>query len=508
MKRLIVRADASTQIGAGHIMRCLALAQAWQDNGGRVVFLSHCENEAWRRRITAEGCDLIHMENSHPHPEDLRRTLECLECAALDTMPGASGWVVVDGYHFGATYQEALKQAGARLLCLDDYGHAAHYSADLVLNQNISANEELYRNREFYTRLLLGPRYALLRREFRLWRGWSRTIPEVARKVLVTMGGTDPANVTLKVVEALKAIGDPQLEVRIVVGSGNPNLEVLESALLSAPCPMRLLKDVTDMPALMAWADLAVSAGGSTCWELAFMGLPPITITFADNQQPVADMLNKRGMVINLGGHESVTPGQLAETLASALHSRDKRMMMSAAGQALVDGEGADRVCKLMKDSRIRLRPVCPEDCQQLWEWANDPEVRAVSFSSAPIPWETHQQWFCNKLDNGGCYIWMAIDSEDRVFGQIRFEVCGPKEAETHVSIDKKLRRAGYGSLLIDLGARTMFSRTVVRFLNAYIRCDNVASIRAFERAGFVRQGRKTILGIESYHYVREKQDK
>lgn len=505
MKRLIIRADASTQIGAGHIMRCLALAQTWQDDGGQVAFLSRCESEALRQRLAAEGFDLIHLENPNPHPEDLRSILVYLEHAALTAEPSASPWVVLDGYHFGAAYQEALKQAGARLLCIDDYGQADHYCADLVLNQNISANEALYQNHEPYTRLLLGTRYVLLRREFRSWRGWMRTIPEVARKVLVTMGGSDPDNVTLKVIEAIKIIDDPQLEVQIVMGPGNPNLDILECALRSVPYPMRLLKDVTNMPALMAWADIAVSAGGSTCWELAFMGLPTITVTSADNQRPIADILSKQGVVINLGWHESVTEGQITETLASALRSRDKRMSMSGAGRALVDGEGADRICMVLEDRRLRLRPVYPEDCHQLWEWAKGPGVRSVSFSSDPIPWEAHQKWFRAKLDDDGCYIWIAIDAAERAVGQIRFEVCGPGEAEIDVSIDSTLRHAGYGSLLIYLGAKAMFSRTTVRLLRAYIRCDNAASIRAFEKAGFTRRGQKTISGIESYHYVREK---
>jgi UDP-2,4-diacetamido-2,4,6-trideoxy-beta-L-altropyranose hydrolase len=349
MKRLIIRADASPQIGAGHIMRCLALAQTWQDGGGHVAFLSRCESAALRQRLTGEGFDLIPLENSHPHRDDLRNTLAYLEHSAVEAGSAAAAWVVLDGYHFGATYQKALKQAGVRLLCIDDYGHAAHYSADLVLNQNISANEALYPNREPSTQLLLGTRYVLLRREFRSWRGWKRTIPEVARKVLVTMGGGDPHNVTLKVVEALKVIGDPQLEIQIVVGPENQNLDILESAVLEAPGPMRLLKDVTDMPALMAWADIAVSAGGSTCWELAFMELPAITLALADNQRPIADLLHKRGIVTNLGWHESVTVGQLAATLAPVLRSRDQRLGMSGAGRALVDGEGTDRICMLLE---------------------------------------------------------------------------------------------------------------------------------------------------------------
>jgi UDP-2,4-diacetamido-2,4,6-trideoxy-beta-L-altropyranose hydrolase len=344
MKRLIIRADASPQIGAGHIMRCLALAQTWQDGGGHVAFLSCCESAALRQRITGEGFELIPLQNSHPHREDLRNTLEYLEHSAAHAVSATAAWVVLDGYHFGATYQKALKQAGARLLCIDDYGHAAHYSADLVLNQNISANEALYPNREPYTRLLLGTHYVMLRREFRSWRGWKRTIPEVARKVLVTMGGGDPDNVTLKVVEALKVIADPQLEIQIVVGPENPNLDILESALLSAPRPMRLLKDVTDMPALMSWADIAISAGGSTCWELCKVGIPFVTIILAENQAPIAEGLAFTGVSINLGWYNSISIEAIARQFSEFVCNWAQRTHMAHLGRSLVDGAGCKRV--------------------------------------------------------------------------------------------------------------------------------------------------------------------
>ena len=115
---------------------------------------------------------------------------------------------MVDGYQFNADYQRALKAAGFRVLFLDDYGHATHYSADLVLNQNAYANEKMYAARESYTRLLLGTDYCLLRREFSSWRGWKREIAPIGTKILVTMGGSDPENFTTDVVEALCHLGE------------------------------------------------------------------------------------------------------------------------------------------------------------------------------------------------------------------------------------------------------------------------------------------------------------
>ncbi len=226
--------------------------------------------------------------------EDAQQVIEIAQ--AQDT-----GYVTIDGYHFGAEYQKWLKAAGLRLLVLDDNGHADHYYADVVLNQNIHASDALYPNREPYTQLLLGTRYALLRREFWRWRDWQREIPDVARKVLVTMGGSDPDNVTLKILHALEQVELNGLEVTVVVGGNNPHYDALQAAAQRSQHAVRLEHNVTDMPALMAWADVAVSAGGSTCWELAFLGLPSVVVVLADNQRAIVHGLATVHYAVYLG---------------------------------------------------------------------------------------------------------------------------------------------------------------------------------------------------------------
>ena len=226
--------------------------------------------------------------------------------------PKREPWFVVDGYHFDAEYQKSIKAAGYKLLWIDDYGHADHYYADLVLNQNISADPFLYSNREPYTQLLLGPRYALLRREFERWQDWQREIPPMAQKVMVTLGGADPDNVTLKVIQALKQVDVPGLEAQIVIGPANPHLELLKKEI-GDESRLNLLMNVADMPALMAWADVAISAGGTTGWELAFMGLPGLIIILADNQRPVGQWLDQSGIGVNLGWHAALSPEQIAQ---------------------------------------------------------------------------------------------------------------------------------------------------------------------------------------------------
>ena len=151
-------------------------------------------------------------------------------------------------------------------------------AADLVLNQNINAAAEMYANREAHTRLLLGTRYVLLRREFWPWRGWRREIPAVARKVLVTLGGGDPDNVTLKVIQALAQVQIEGLEAVVVVGAANPHLQELQAAVQDTPQPHPPGVQRHQHGGVDGLGRRAITAGGSTCWETAFMGNCPSSL--------------------------------------------------------------------------------------------------------------------------------------------------------------------------------------------------------------------------------------
>ncbi|MBD2680430.1 MULTISPECIES: UDP-2,4-diacetamido-2,4,6-trideoxy-beta-L-altropyranose hydrolase [Nostoc] len=334
--KLLIRVDASTQIGTGHLMRCLALAQAWHDAGNQVIFVMATEAPDLINRLKSEGMEVIYLPIEIGSAEDAKET------AKLARQFDAN-WVVVDGYQFGARYQEIIKEFELKLLFIDDYGHAKQYHADIVLNQNIHAHEGLYSNRQPYTELLLGTSYSLLRREFWQWQGWQRSLPLIAKKLLVTLGGADPDNVTLKVIEGLQKVEVEGLEAVVVVGGSNPHFEQLRSASQESRFPIQLKRNVTNMPELMAWADVAVTAGGSTCWELAFMGLPSLIVILADNQQSSAKKLS--GVTgKNLGWHEDILTSEIAAAASELITSTQTRLEMVKRGQELVDGKGTDRV--------------------------------------------------------------------------------------------------------------------------------------------------------------------
>ena len=178
---LVVRADSSPRIGTGHVMRCLALAQVWQASGGQAVFVMRGSASSLTGRLKSEGMMVRNILVESGSDDDAVQTI------AIAREVEAT-WVTLDGYHFSADYQHIIKKAGFHLLFIDDYGQGNHYYADIVLNQNIHADEKLYTDREPYTRLLLGPRYILLRQEFMKWRSWQRNFASIPRKILVTLG--------------------------------------------------------------------------------------------------------------------------------------------------------------------------------------------------------------------------------------------------------------------------------------------------------------------------------
>lgn len=491
---VLFRADASVAMGTGHVMRCLALAQAVQDCGGRVAFLMADSTPAILTRLATEQMDVLSVASPPGTADDASQTIDLARQRDAE-------WIVLDGYQFSAEYQRALKSAAFKTLVIDDYGHAQHYSADLVLNQNVGADEGLYRSRDALTRLLLGPRYCLLRREFSRWRAWKREVSPVGCRVLVTMGGSDPEDLTSRAISALGFLRNTALEAVVVIGGSTPKAEPLERLASSVGEKIRVRRNVTNMAELMAWADVAVSSSGSTCWELCLLGLPALLVDAADNQTAVARELHRRGCAIHLGGARDLTAEQIARQLQALLGSEESRSEISRRCRALVDGEGALRVIAAMSRG-LRLRPAQEGDSRLLWDWANDPQVRSAAFSSEPIPWEQHQVWFASKMKDPDCRILVAEDEGGKAVGQFRVDWRSANDGEIDVSVSSECRGSGYGSRLIDLGSGMTLAERGGR-LHAYVKVENRSSRRAFEQAGFTCLGEERVHDQAAIHYVR-----
>ena len=478
-------------------MRCLALAQAWQDAGGDAVFAIAETTPALVERLRGEQLPVVCFDISPGGNQDAARLVEL--AGSLE-----AGWLVVDGYHFRPDYQRRIKQAGFRLLFVDDNSEGGEFLADIVLNQNLHAREGFYVQRETYTRLLLGTRYAMLRREFAKWRGWKREIAPQARKMLVSMGGSDPDNLSGRVIEAVFSLRQPGLEARVIVGAGNPHAESLEQSAAKANGTIRLERSPQNIPELIAWADVAVSAAGSTCWELCFLGLPALVLDVAENQRGIARSLDVEGIAVHAGNKE-IGVAEIARQIKALLRAPDHRAEMSQRGQVLVDGIGAQRVVAAMQQKDVRLRRAGESDCRLLWEWANEPAVRSVSFSSEPIAWPEHVRWFRERLADPDSLLYMALESESCLLGMVRFQLSG-EQAVVSIVVAPEFRGQGYGKLVLGRARETLFASTGVGRIDAYVKPANEASLRMFGDAGFRKAGNVVIRGQEAVHFILERE--
>jgi len=332
-RHLIIRADASKAIGTGHIMRCLAVAQAWQDAGGQSTFVSKALSQPLRNRIIKEGCETYDIPDGTPFNEDAKQTLDI----ANDL--GATA-IVIDGYSFDVDYHRLIAGSKFTSLAIDDNASLSHYSTDFVLNQNLGFTTTSYRSRSGRTELLLGASYALIRREFlttdkRLGRA-------CCERILVTLGGSDSDNVTSKVVVGLQQTFANKLRVRVVLGALNNHLASIKKQVLDDG-RFEVLHDVEDMSKHYLWADVVIAAGGSSNWEMCCFNLPRIVLVLAENQVGIAKELKRRQIAINLGDPDTLKAKGITTAIQRLIDAPDWIANARKHANDLVDGHGAAR---------------------------------------------------------------------------------------------------------------------------------------------------------------------
>lgn len=334
--RLLLRTDASMKTGGGHAMRSLALAEANAARGGTAVMAMSEGADVMRDRLAAAGVPLLEVDAPKGTTADAEQTLTIARSHGID-------WIVTDGYPLAGDYQRALREGHDRLATIDDWGLARAHHARVVVDQNVAATPTDYASAREDTELLLGCDFALLRQEFVTGATRVRTTPARAARFMVTFGASDPAGVTPKVVRALAAFAGDDWQAKIVVGPANPAYASIAEVAAQRPAQIELLASAK-MSELMSWSDLAITAGGSTLWELAYCGVPMIGIAGADNQVANIARMGELGYAAGLGWHADVDDVAIAEALTSLREDASLRAAMTTKLQALVDGAGCARI--------------------------------------------------------------------------------------------------------------------------------------------------------------------
>ncbi|HEV8322562.1 MAG TPA: UDP-2,4-diacetamido-2,4,6-trideoxy-beta-L-altropyranose hydrolase [Myxococcota bacterium] len=348
MLPVLLRADASARIGTGHLMRCLTLATALRRAGAAPRLLVRPDLPALLQRARASGFEIVEVtEAPDPGaaPAPPGATAAPLERMVADALndAGAKACVVVDGYQFDQAYRAAVRARGATSLVIDDL-RPQDVIADVFLDQNFGAGGVAYGN-SGGAAMLLGVEFAVLRDEFREAAAVpARRTPARARRLLVSMGGSDPDGMTGRVLDACARLDDPDLQVDVLCGAANAHVAALRARAGSERFALRVLVDPPGVAALMREADLAIAAGGTTSWEMMCVGLPSVKVVLADNQRPVVRALAAAGLCADAGDAGALTPARLAAAIDALAADAEQRRYMADEGRRRVDGRGADRV--------------------------------------------------------------------------------------------------------------------------------------------------------------------
>ena len=495
--RVVFRTDASEAIGIGHFMRCLTLANTLQKNRANIRFVCRKLPEYLQDMLARNKHELVLFNHSadmsqidelpHAHFLEVSQQQDAIE--TLNAISdGSWDWIIVDHYALDARYETVLRSSAANIMVIDDIADRVH-DCDLLLDQNLYSDmDSRYVGKvPDHCRLLLGPGYALLRDEFRELRQKINPRNGQVRRILVFLGGFDPYNITGSVIRALGRLDVDHLYVDVVIGEEHPYRGEVEDFCQSQMYHCHI--QTTRMAELLAAADLAIGAGGSASWERCCLGVPTVTIAFADNQRAVAKALSEAGASLFLGNQEKATQQNIMNVLGTIFANPEMLSKMSSQARSLVDGEGCIRVTELImeaENTKLRVRFVGEGDEMLLLEWANDPDTRQNAFSQEIISTATHNNWFRKRLrDRERCRFYIVESSAGIAIGQVRFE----REDnfwEVHYSVAPLHRAQGFGRPLLGAALEKfgddITSDTVIL---GQVKNDNFPSMRIFKSLGF-----------------------
>ncbi len=359
--RVVIRADAASHIGIGHVMRCLTLANALKEIGAEVSFVCRPFSGHLGERIIVEGHSLHLLPPATqtikppdsvevpPHKDWLGESWEtdlAQTQAVLDGM--LFDWLIVDHYSLDSRWESSMRRFSHKIMVIDDLADREH-DCDVLLDQNLYRDMEIRYNRLVLPECLrlLGPDYALLRTEFLEAREKMCCRNGNINRVLIFFGGTDPSNETTKILKALKSLNEIGMHVDVIAGDSNPEKENVKSLCLAIP-NAKFYNRVTDMAHLMLKADFAFGGAGISTWERLSMGLPAAVIPIADNQFQVANDVAEVGAIYYMGKPGDVAVETIVAFFKKLLASPSDLALMSAKASTLVDGRGAEHVVQVL----------------------------------------------------------------------------------------------------------------------------------------------------------------
>ena len=488
--KVAFRVDASSQIGTGHFMRCLTLADELKRQSADICFLSRNLPAHFSEMLVVKGIEYIPLANdgiadsidelAHAcwlgvsQAQDAKASVKALSGHLFD-------WMVVDHYALDMRWESLVRQSVKKIMVIDDLSDR-HHDCDVLLDQNYFADMEArYKSKvPAHCQLLLGPHYALLREEFRALREQVKVRNGKVEKVLLFFGGVDENNYTLQAIEALTEV-NAGFQVDVVIGAQHPFKELIEKtcAKYNFVCHVQ----VSYMAKLMAEADLAIGAGGTAIWERCCLGLPAISICTAENQRKqIADAAEEGFLYAPIFGKDLIE--SISNHTQVLLSNPPLIRFISNAGMKLVDGKGTLRIASLIESCLIEIRNVTPHDSKNIFEWRNHRKIRDVSRNSELITWDEHQKWFDEVLADSNRQLLIGVINENQI-GVVRFDIeKDVAEVSIYLVPEKDYFGKGKG-LLLASEEWLRINHPEIKSINATVMSGNEVSKRLFLGSGY-----------------------
>jgi len=473
-------------IGTGHLMRCLTLASALQEEGATCIFICRAHSTSLTDLVRKQGFTLYELPQG---TEPL--TSDCLGVAKLQdaeetkniiqSLPEVPDWLIVDHYGIDKEWEQKLRPFVKRIFVIDDLANRPH-DCDVLLDQNYTHNWNRYEGLvPEHCRLFLGPEYALLRSEFINARrkleeqGWPPFDP---RKVFVFFGGMDPQNYTGQALRVLRKIGDFAPEV--VIGSGNVYRAEIEHEMQFFP-EGQLHVQTDQMAEIMLRCSWYLGSGGSITWERMCLGLTGIVVPIVENQIPASSALANDNLHISIKSFQDISEDILHKFFVQIPDVKIQNMN-------LVNTYGLDKIIlgifREINLDNLTIRDVTEEDIFTLFLWANDAKVRNNAFNNKWISIVDHKQWFFEKLNNLSTKIYI-LEYEHLPVGQIRFDLCEGIWLLDY-SISSFLRGYKISPILLKKGEEAL-KKTIKNSIQirAKVKRSNIASLISLRKNGY-----------------------
>ena len=484
MHNIVFRADANVEIGTGHLMRCLTLADKLQFNNLNSLFIISKKSVGFINFIKKRGYTVHVIECSHNHSDTV------LYFKKTRIKPS---WLVIDHYNINIEWETAVKPYVSNILVIDDLANRSH-DCDAILNPNLHSDFTIYDGLISQNcKKFIGPRFSLLGNQYQQFQNLNKNISDDIFHIAIFMGGGDFFNITEHLIDHFfsyfEYLKGREIHIDVIIGSQHPNKKSIEDKCKKIPY-ISLYVDTPNMAQILSKVDLCVGAGGGAALERCCLGIPSIVLTFADNQIRGVEALVNSGAVLFGGDYRQRDWKNLFKEAVLKIQSSTVRQSLSSKALSIVDGKGSDRVAAYMELKTFNpvFKNVDIEDAKILFDWRNNEDVRRYSGNPQVLVFNEHMKWLEESLDNPDQILLMLWVGNVR-FGHIRYSV-KDNIALVSIVVNPVCQNLGIGSFMLEksIPFLTKFNNNII-YIDAKIHRDNISSLAVFKKAGYTHAG-------------------